>query len=149
MAGALVIDKIIDLIVLDESGCWLPTSRPTAQGYTAIRFQGKMRLAHRLTYEAFREPIPEELQIDHLCRVRACVNPWHMETVTVRENFVRGEAPNAVLHRTNVCKRGHPLDSAYVNRRGNRNCRICTSLRAKARRAARREAVPATRERGG
>lgn len=74
--------------------CWLWNGAHIHQGYSEVSVgpRGKRRqiMAHRLMYEVFREPIPEGLQIDHLCRNRGCINPWHLETVTVRENLRRG-----------------------------------------------------------
>ena len=91
----------------------------------------KMILAHRFSYEHFRELIPEGLQIDHLCRVRHCVNPVHMEAVTQQENIRRGKAGQRTgelnLAKTH-CPYGHPYDeeNTYVIlSTGNRQCRIC------------------------
>lgn len=75
-----------------NSGCWLWTASGGSGGYGSFSI-GRARanlMAHRVSYEMFRGPIPEGLHIDHLCRVRCCVNPAHLEPVTPRENVNRG-----------------------------------------------------------
>ena len=111
-----------------NSGCWLWVGA-MADGYGVIQrggMQGKV-LAHRYSYEMFREPIPMDFQIDHRCRMRSCVNPNHLEVVTARENFLRGIHRSAQIHRTGLCLRGHPLteDNLHINTRGKRQCRTC------------------------
>jgi hypothetical protein len=82
-----------------SSGCWLWTAHvsPTT-GYVQFRIggrAGKMVLAHRWAYEHFVGPIPAGLQLDHLCRIRHCVNPVHLEPVTAAEN--RRRQPSQVM----------------------------------------------------
>ena len=71
--------------------CWLWTSTLNWDGYGQIRMQGKMRIAHRLSYETLVGPIPGGLELDHLCKVRNCVRPDHLEPVTHAENVARGD----------------------------------------------------------
>lgn len=87
------------------------------------------RYAHRIYFEQANGPIPEGLVIDHLCRVRECVNPAHMEVVTNRENVLRGESRSAQQARQGYCKRGHPLfgDNLYEHN-GKRQCRTCRAM---------------------
>lgn len=73
----------------DESGCWLWTAATTPTGYGQFRFHDGSRAAHRLAYEQMVGPIPDGLELDHLCRVRNCVNPDHLEPVTHAENLRR------------------------------------------------------------
>lgn len=67
--------RILDAIEVDRSGCWLWTLGRTSRGYGSLKIDGVAKVAHRESYEAFRGPIPPGLHIDHLCRVRHCVNP--------------------------------------------------------------------------
>lgn len=77
--------------------------------------------AHRWAWERAHGPIPDGMQIDHLCRVRRCVNVEHLEVVTPRENTMRADSPPARFARATTCAHGHPL--AVVGNR--RRCRIC------------------------
>lgn len=108
-----------------DSPCWISTYAPVnTDGHTRIYDGRRQRLCHVVTYEAVHGPVPDGLELDHLCRVPACCNPEHLEAVTHRENFLRGNAPNAITFRTNICQRGHSMDDAYVNADG-RRCRTC------------------------
>lgn len=109
--------------------CLIPALTLTKDGYTRIRGDdGRKAMGHRLTYEYFVGPIPDGLEIDHLCRVRACVNPGHLEAVTKRENWKRGNQQGAVSQRTNTCRNGHSLGDAYISG-GRRYCRPCLLTR--------------------
>jgi hypothetical protein len=109
--------------------CW-PWMGALALGYGRLCIGGKQRWAHRLAYELLVGPIPEDKQIDHLCRNRRCVNPGHMEVVTQRENLLRGMGPSAMAARQTHCIHGHPLfgeNARVVN--GRRRCRACERAR--------------------
>lgn len=90
--------------------CWLWTACTFRGGYGSFWFDGKLVRAHRFAYELLISPIPRGLQLDHLCRVRACVNPVHLEPVTGRENVLRGEGPTAFNALKTHCAHGHLLD---------------------------------------
>lgn len=108
-----------------NSGCWLWMGALNNYGYGQIedRRSGVRPMVHRVVYEAERGPIPAGLQLDHLCRVRNCVNPAHLEPVTHRENQVRGHGFVGKNVRRTHCLYGHPLD--MVDKRGWRRCRTC------------------------
>jgi len=114
-----------------NSGCWLWMAAVDKKGYAKVGYNRPprgygMEFAHRVLYEQIRGPIPEGLDIDHLCRVRCCVNPDHLEPVTNAENHRRGIARNA---KKTHCPQGHPYDFTYRN--GNhRICRTCQNAHA-------------------
>lgn len=108
-----------------ESGCWQWTGHLTRDGYGSQH-------PHRTAYEEFVGPIPDGLQIDHLCRNRACCNPEHLEAVTPRQNTHRGYGPAGLNARKTHCDKGHALtvENTYVHpptspRAGRRTCREC------------------------
>lgn len=124
-------------------GCWLWTAAIDTHGYGAFRLEGRTVKAHRLAVELERGPIPDGLVIDHLCRVRHCVNPGHLEPVTNRENILRGVSPPASNARRDTCDQGHELEvSAWT---GKRACPECVKARRRAWRAANRDRINARR----
>lgn len=107
--------------------CWLWDGVLSSGGYGHVSINGKLKMVHRLAYEFCVGPIPDGLQLDHLCRVRHCMNPDHLEVVTNRENILRGEGLAAINARKTHCKRGHEFDGvdSFINSEGGRVCRIC------------------------
>jgi hypothetical protein len=120
----------------DLGPCWMWKGRLTEKGYGRFNLDHRKSVyATRFAYESMHGPIPKPLVPDHLCRVRACVCPDHIEPVTNKENILRGECPQAQLARQTHCKRGHPLTGRNLILRANqRNCRTCKNLRDNARR---------------
>lgn len=106
-----------------NSGCWLWYASINNGGYGYFKYRGRSRGAHVVSYEHSHGPIPTSLVIDHLCRVRCCVNPDHLEAVTFKENLRRGHNCNAA--KTN-CIRGHQYSGTnLILRNGERWCREC------------------------
>lgn len=115
-------------IPVTESGCWIWMGLINKQGYGLIAINGILKKAHRVSYQAFRGGIPKQLVSDHLCRVRCCVNPWHIEIVTNQENIRRGVAGINNRSKTH-CIHGHELsgENLYINKKKERGCRVCRS----------------------
>lgn len=134
-------------IVDGPGGCRLWTSKIGRGGYGHFCYRKDGRniyaLVHRLVWELERGPIPGGLTIDHLCRVRHCVNTAHMETVDIRTNTLRGDAVTAQNARKEVCLNGHPLVGAnlYVRANGMRQCVACQRQRVREWRARQRQRV--------
>lgn len=83
-------EKFWNKIVQTDEGCWLWMGQRDPDGYGKICVDGGYRITHRFSYELLVGPIAAGLTIDHLCRTRSCVNPGHMEVVSLRENVQRG-----------------------------------------------------------
>jgi hypothetical protein len=110
----------------NEQGCWIWQGAITAGGYAEARFDGGVRLVHRVLYEALVRPLKQGETIDHLCRVRHCVNPGHMDPVPIRTNVLRGTGPSAVAAHRDHCAKGHPYPmGTYIHPSGSRRCRVC------------------------
>jgi hypothetical protein len=120
--------------------CWLWKSwvnKETGYGMFTIRYQ--KFLAHRIAYGLTHGSVPRELQLDHLCRNRSCINPTHLEPVTNRENMARGIGPAVTRARAaerratrTECKNGHPWvpENIYVMG-GHQVCRACSLITVK------------------
>src|ERR1700755_3231525 len=91
-----------------ENGCWVWVGAMDGGGYGRVYTKGRPR-AHKAAWVYLRGPVPDGLELDHLCRNRACVNPKHLEPVTHRENLLRGMAPAAINSRKTHCPKGHAL----------------------------------------
>jgi len=123
-----------------NTGCWFWTGGLKANGY-GLFWLGKVTAAHRASYEHFIGPIPDGLQIDHLCSVKCCVNPDHLEPVTAVEN-IRRAARSGLLgvgnRKKTHCPRGHkytPENTYTYTRKGggpSRYCRACQRTKKRA-----------------
>lgn len=133
------LERFAEKVALTDTGCieWIGGLNGVGYGQfyvgrTSLDETGKT-YAHRWSYEYHVGPIPDGLHLDHLCRNRSCVNPEHLEPVTVRENVMRGESPSATHAKKTHCPEGHPYsgDNLYVHPiKGTRHCRTCGRVRA-------------------
>lgn len=121
-----------------ESGCWLWDGSCNPKGYGRLMRKRKTYMAHRVSYEVFVGPIPDGLQLDHLCRVHCCVNPNHLEPVTGRENIIRGTSFSAQNAAKTHCAKGHEFKWYKVKRNGTqrRQCQTCRNEQNKLRKRA-------------
>ncbi len=134
-----VVERFLAKVRVDEdTGCWVWTASLNSYGYGQFAINLRPYRAHRLAYEHWVGPIPDEPELDHLCRNRACCNPEHLEAVTHQVNFLRGENRIAVVVRTNHCIRGHEMtpENTVINNKttGGRACRICRNEQQQIRR---------------
>lgn len=126
--------------MIDANECWIYTGTITDQGYGQIGVEGRVRQAYKVAYELFIGEVPPGLELDHLChtrdlacisnaecRHRRCVNPWHLEPVTPKENTRRSNNPSAINGRKTHCIHGHEFtpENTYVKPNGHRQCRRC------------------------
>jgi hypothetical protein len=129
--------RFIDKVNLSDN-CWLWTASTNNFGYGRYKVNGKMIFSHRYSYEHFKGDIPKGLTIDHLCRVRNCVNPAHLEAVTHQENCKRGNVGKNQSDKTH-CPQGHEYtaENTYIAQ-NSRKCRECQYSRNKANRLRKR-----------
>ena len=103
---------------VEKGDHWLWTGQVRGE-YPVFMVDGRKVSVHRWSYETFVGPIPDGMQVDHLCGITRCVRPEHLEPVTPRENSLRAL-------RKDTCRNGHPVsdETAYWYR-GKRRCREC------------------------
>ena len=110
---------------------WVGTMQKDSP-YGHFWHKGKLVRPHRFSYELLVGTIPEKLTIDHLCKNTLCVNPNHLEPVTIKENILRGDSFAAKNARKTHCKRGHKFTEKNTRKwRGKRICRRCATLRTR------------------
>jgi len=121
-------------IRIDKNNCWRWLWTVAPCGYAKLSRGGKNYTVSRLVYELLVGKIPHGLCIDHLCRVRDCVNPFHLEAVTNKENVLRGVGLTSINSKKTHCKRGHKFtkeNTKYSNGGKNRACRKCSWINYK------------------
>lgn len=110
-----------------NTGCWLWTGSLTTSGYGQFSWKRRMMQAHRLSLELRGVAIPEGMVVDHVCRVRSCVNPDHLRVVTQRQNVLENSEslPAKQVRRTH-CPKGHPYSGDNLSKSApHRVCMTC------------------------
>ena len=136
--GQFVEENVVDRFwkyVIKTEYCWLWIATGIKQRYGLFWNGGRYVGAHRYAYELLVGKIPNGLTIDHLCKNTKCVNPKHLEPVTIKENILRGDGVSARNSRKKYCKRGHLLsgDNLIKGTGSQRQCKFCKRLRYAAR----------------
>ena len=125
----------LNYLINQETGCWEWTAGKSSDGYAMMYENKKMVYSHRWSYEHYNGKIAEGLHIDHLCRVRHCVNPAHLEAVTTQENTRRGDHSNIGIRNKEklFCPSGHEYtkENTYIKRNRFRVCATCAKQQAK------------------
>lgn len=118
-------EKVI--LFSEPPGCWRWNSSKNRDGYSKFWFNKKGVAAYRYAYELFIGPCPEGLEPDHTCRVRDCVNPWHLKWMTRQENCLLSESFAADNAQKTHCPKGHPYDESNTLKanKNSRRCRAC------------------------
>ena len=131
-----------------QNGCWEWTASCTPKGYghfNAVDTPGRKYVnAHRYAYLNLVGPIPDGMELDHLCRNRKCIRPHHLDVVTHAVNARRGMSPTVILWRWGVCRNGHPRSESYT-RKGTSKivfCRPCRRAQRARQRASERAGRP-------
>lgn len=125
LAKITSIRKFLEKCSVDKKSCWLWTGQLDQEGYGKVTFVRQGTSTHRLSFRIFRGEVPKGFQLDHLCRVRNCFNPFHLEIVTALENVRR-----AIDFKKTHCKRGHKFNvkNTYIAPNGQRLCKRCHKI---------------------
>lgn len=126
--------RVLSRVVLESNGCWTFTGALDRQGYGKVSDGVLTSQVHRIVFQHFNGTIVAGLELDHLCRHRACCNPAHLEAVTHRENVLRGQSPTALNAMKTRCVNGHEFDAANTRLRSRgRECKRCHAEQERAR----------------
>jgi hypothetical protein len=116
-------------VSVNSKGCWIWTGYVNKTGYGCFHGHGNKTIrAHKFGYEMKNGPVPMGLQLDHLCRVKKCVNPDHLEAVTAKINSNRAPVIGFKINEMKTeCPKGHIYnkENTYIGANGWRKCRTC------------------------
>lgn len=131
-------ERLTRRTVVDENGCWIWQGSKDTSGYGLVRIAGRLEKTHRAVLLE-RGVDLEGLEVDHLCRVRACCNPDHLEAVTHRTNILRSPiSPTSINYLKTHCANGHeftPENTYWRTNASGRDCRECRRTRMRKYRA--------------
>lgn len=123
----MLFERAMSKVEKTES-CWIWKGNINEHGYGRFFSPDRTNFrAHKLIYELLVGPVPNGLVLDHLCRNRACVNPNHLEPVTIGVNVLRGIGITAMCAVKTHCPKGHEysVENTYVSPKRARYCRAC------------------------
>lgn len=129
-------ERFLKKVAVMDFGCWLWCGGLTDNGYASFSHDNPSKYGYIFSYLTFVGPITSELELDHLCRMRRCVNPEHLEAVPHQVNSLRGESPSALLAGRTHCANGHEFteENTHYRKRNNgtlaRVCRACRNLQS-------------------
>lgn len=125
-------------IPVTESGCWLWLRGCNSDGYACMTVGITSTRVHKWAYEKYKHIVPTKMTLDHLCRVRSCVNPDHLDCISNWENSFRGDTLTGINARKTHCKNGHEFTAQNTevyktkNRKWSngiiRRCKICRRI---------------------
>lgn len=135
--GKELLDYLRSRCVVTENGCWLWQGCISDGRYGSLKYKGRIRRAHCVTYELSVGPVPDNLELDHTCKVTTCINPEHLEPVTHKVNVQRGDLKHVSGKRYAAqthCIHGHPYEphNLYLDKKGHKSCRTCARDRNRA-----------------
>ena len=125
-------DRLMEKIDFDgpvvlDTPCWLWTASTHPNGYGRFEVDGRSIEAHRAANRLLIGEVPEDLELDHLCRIRACVNPQHLDAVPHGVNLARSPLVGRCSQLRQAAKTRCPKDHLYdlIDEKGRRRCRTC------------------------
>lgn len=127
----IYLTRFLQRLKINEKGCWVWTNSKSGSGYGEISVNNKVYSAHCFIYEYYYGSLNPKLEIDHLCRNPACVNPIHLEEVTHQENALRGISPAALNAKKTHCPKGHEYTSENTSVSEGRRCLKCNRIRCR------------------
>lgn len=131
------LERIRAKVLMEDHGystpCWIWQGCILHDGYGVVGVNWRQERVHRVAFSEAIGPIPEGYVIDHLCRVRSCTNPLHLEATTNRENILRGNGASAHHAKKTHCPKGHPYvgENLIIELNKGRKIRRCRKCRRK------------------